>query len=258
MKIKRMILSIALLIAASPLATCQTVKAPEIVKVKPGSRAEQIIIESSEPNVDYEVVGVGIDVFREFPPPNAKPNSMYLRVSAPSDVKAGSQFWIFAVNAKDSKVGKGLTLVQVEGVGPKPPDPGPGPGPGPGPDPTPTDDLAKVIFPGVQGLHVLMVFDRNKGIPLSQHEAAFAANTTSFLEQNCPLAPDGKTKAYRRWDFRDEGSADSVLFAAAIRRANEKKTTLPWIVLSNGRQAHEGPLPANQGEMMTLLQKYAK
>lgn len=121
--------------------------------------------------------------------------------------------------------------------------------------PDPPKPPADLPFPGVTGLHVLIVIERGKGIPTNQYNAIFAQEVRNYLEAKCAKSTDGGP-ARRVWDQNDDGYADSKVFGDALKRANEKKTSIPWIMIGNGKDGYEGPVPASLSDMLTLLKKY--
>lgn len=137
-------------------------------------------------------------------------------------------------------------LVDVN-VGPRPPPVPPGPvppGPTPGPAPIPGD-----------GLRVLVVYesaDLTK-YPASQVSALYSADLRDYLNSHCAKGPDGKTAEYRIWDQNVSTVNESKTWQDAMKR---NRAELPWIVISNGRDGYEGPLPKTKDELLKLLKTY--
>lgn len=133
------------------------------------------------------------------------------------------------------------------GKAPQPdPEPGPGPEPEPGPSPIPA-----------KGLHVLMVYESKdlSKLPKEQLHVLYSEQIRSWLNAHCAPAPDGKTKAWRIWDKDVQTAGEDKLWQEAMARPRK---SLPWIIVSNPDRGggYEGPLPANTGEMLDLLQKF--
>ena len=74
----------------------------------------------------------------------------------------------------------------------------------------------------------------------------------AFLEANCVLGPDRKTREYRIYDQNVNLAKESTIWQDAMKRPRK---SLPWIVISNGTTGFEGPLPATAEETVTLLKK---
>jgi hypothetical protein len=126
---------------------------------------------------------------------------------------------------------------------PPPPVPGPGPGPGPGPAPIPA-----------AGLRVLIVFETADAtsLPAGQRNVLYSQAMRTFLDSKCPLGPDGKTHEWRIYDADVVGAEEP--WKSAMSRP---RTSLPWVVISNGTSGYEGPLPSSVEEMKTLVSRYA-
>ena len=133
---------------------------------------------------------------------------------------------------------------------PVPPGPTPPTPPGPQP-PTPAPDNPAPI-PG-DGLRVLVVFETADvaRLPVAQAAILYSKTARDFLEANCVAGPDGRTKEYRIYDRDVVG--DSQLWQAAMKRP---RSSVPWLVVSNGRAGYEGPLPATVADFIELVGKY--
>jgi hypothetical protein len=121
---------------------------------------------------------------------------------------------------------------------PKPPEPKPEPAPIPG-----------------DGLRVLVVYesaDLSK-MPASQVSMLQSKQLLDYLDTNCPIGDDGKLREWRIWDKDVPTSNVSKTWREAMLRP---RTSLPWIVISNGKTGFEGPLPKTLPETMDLLKKW--
>lgn len=125
--------------------------------------------------------------------------------------------------------------------------PTPGPNPGPGPTPTPAPIPAA-------GLHVLVVGDEAK-MTGDQINALKSTEVRTYLNSTCPKGPDGKSAEYRIWPSTVDTTNESQVWKDAFARTTGK--TYPWIIVSNpGKGGFEGPLPADQASLLTLLKKF--
>lgn len=143
--------------------------------------------------------------------------------------------------------------VNYQPPGPQPPvPPGPNPPVPPGPVPPGPAPLP------VTGLHVLLVSESADRTDLTKGQRDVLTSTEAgsfrdFLDKNCSKtggAPDW------RWFDPQQAPADPV-WAAALARP---RTSLPWIVVSNGTAGYEGPIPAdtNREKMIALVNQFLK
>ena len=148
-----------------------------------------------------------------------------------------------------------IQTVSVDVTGPQAPLPPPKPVP---PDPPPKPPTPKDSpFPGVSGLHVLVVYQDRKlaTLPPAQQSVLFAASVRNYLNAKCPVGPDGRTRQWRMWDAEVDASGADKLWRDAFARPRGGEF---WILLSNGRESYEGPLPENVDKMLELLKKYGE
>ena len=128
---------------------------------------------------------------------------------------------------------------------PTPPDP---------PKPTPPLPPVPIIGP----LSVLIVFESGKVYPAKQHSAMFGVKVRDYLKAKCAtdphVPPGGDGKAYRVWDKDVDPSAAGKLWVDMMARP--RRSELPWITLTNGRDWFDGPLPADVEQTLALLRKY--
>ena len=137
-----------------------------------------------------------------------------------------------------------LPLTVKMGKGPQPPTPKP-------PEPKPVDPAP---IP-VAGLRVLIVYesaDLPKYTP-QQNGILFGAKVREWLNANCVVGPDGKTREWRMWDKDVDTSGESKLWQEAMKRP---RTSTPWVIISDGTKGFEGPLPANVDDFLALVGKY--
>jgi hypothetical protein len=106
----------------------------------------------------------------------------------------------------------------------------------------------------VSGLHVLIVFETDDAtkLPAGQRNVLYSAPMRTFLDSQCPVGPDGVTHEWRIYD-KDVVGAEEPWKSALAR----PRSSLPWVVISNGTSGYEGPLPSSTEEMKTLVSKYA-
>lgn len=148
--------------------------------------------------------------------------------------------------------------VKVEGVVPPAPTPTPTP-PGPTPpEPQPPvppqpDQEAPIK---AEGFRVMILYESNDLAKLSSAQQAvlYSATIRNYLNEKC--APNSKNS--RDWYILDQNADVSKLdehWGAVVKRP---RTSLPWIIVSNGKTGYEGPLPGNVEEASKLLKKYAE
>lgn len=131
----------------------------------------------------------------------------------------------------------------VPPVPPIPPVPPPPPPPGPAPIPSP-------------GLRVLMIYESASlsTMPDAQRAILYDQGIRAYLDSTTPKGSDGKTPEYRIWDKDVNASGDDKLWQTAFARP---RTSIPWLIVSNGTSGYEGPLPATVADTMSLIKKYA-
>jgi hypothetical protein len=134
--------------------------------------------------------------------------------------------------------------------GPEPPGPGPKPPVPPNPDEPPP-------IPGT-GLRVLFVHENNPSSPEAvlskeQHAALFSKNVSDYLDSKCPKGPDGKTPEWRRYDQHQKMDRENAIWVDAMKRPHN---VIPWVLISNGINGFEGPLPETEAELLALIKKF--
>lgn len=138
---------------------------------------------------------------------------------------------------------KRITVGPVVPTPNPPPGPGPGPGPSPGPSPIP-----------LTGLRVLILEETADRAKLAPAQAAILTSTEirAWLNSRCAKGESGSPE-FRVLDVDADVSLQAKHWQDALKRP---RTTLPWILISDGKQGHEGPLPGTIAETLSLLQKY--
>lgn len=147
------------------------------------------------------------------------------------------------VGAKDASEAARKTLEVTEPEDcekPKPPKP-----------PTPEPD-AKAPIPG-PGLKVLIVYETGKTLPPQQGSILDGKRVRDYLDANCVVGPDGKTREYRIWDQGADTVGESARWQDAMKRT---RTGVPWVVISNEKSGFEGPLPSTPDAFLELIKKY--
>lgn len=206
-----------------------------------------------EPTTDCKAVTyVGLDGLSSFPSGELKdPRKLVVNPTTPgkyrftavgslNDVHVSTTFAIVVIDPNPTPVPPN----PGPGPGPIPPNPGPSPGPGPTPPPIPA-----------AGLRVMFVYETAalSTLPPGQVSVLYSKAVRDYLNLKCPVGADGKTKEYRFWDDNVDTSNESALWQAAFKRP---RSSLPWVLISNGTAGFEGPTPGTIDEMMSLLRKY--
>lgn len=123
--------------------------------------------------------------------------------------------------------------------------------PVPPPEPTPTPPQPTPI-PG-DGFRVLIVRETKdlSNLPASQVAIFSAREVREYLGTKCVL--EGNQRAFRIWDQDTDVSREAQHWQDAMKRP---RSSLPWLLVTNGKEGYEGPLPKDVPEMMALLKKY--
>lgn len=195
----------------------------------------RVITEAS--NVEVEVSDVN-----RVPYAARKVDKEYYEIDQPGK-------WFIDVTAIDfakSLYGRKSTVLEL-GVGP---GPGPAPTP-PEPGPSPSQDAP---IEG-DGLRVLIVFESHDAPKLSAgHQSVmYSEKVRSFLNENCVKASDG-TAEWRLLDADTPFQDTQNKWAKALSRP---RSSLPWLLISNGKTGYEGPLPEHVEEMVLLVDQFA-
>jgi hypothetical protein len=160
---------------------------------------------------------------------------------------------------KDSKLKKGDRLpATVERViaqlpftltgdgGPRPPPDPPGPTP---PGPAPPDPPTVNPFPGVSGLHLLIVYESAdlQNYPREQINSWLSKEVADYM------ASKG-TDNWRRWDKDVDAGGAAEKWKGPFMRA--RRESLPWVAVGNGTAGYEGPAPKTHAEFVALLKRF--
>ncbi len=97
---------------------------------------------------------------------------------------------------------------------------------------------------------MLIVYETSAVLPRNQQGILFGKNARDALDKHC--GKDG----YRIFDKDVDARNDLKIWNDAMQRAKGKQ--VPWVIVSNGVTGFEGPLPADAGAFIQLLEKYAK
>ena len=130
------------------------------------------------------------------------------------------------------------------GPGPTPPDTKP---PDPGPAPTPTVNP----FPGVSGLHLLIVYESGElqNYPREQINSWLSREVAEYLKAK-------GADNWRRWDKDVDTSGAADKWKGPFMRA--RRESLPWVAVGNGTAGYEGPAPKTHAELMALLRRFGE
>lgn len=150
------------------------------------------------------------------------------------------EIWAWASN-KDGLTDLAVSRVTVG-------DGQPTPEPGPTPKPTPPQPPKDIPFPGVNGLHVLIVYE---SADLSKYSSGiqsvmFGKRTREWMDANCVTLSSGR-RAWNIWDKDVDASGMGAGWVDALKR---KRDSLPWLIASNGKTAIEIPLPTTEAEFI--------
>lgn len=141
---------------------------------------------------------------------------------------------------------------ELGGVDPPRPPPDPGPDIDPQPDPEP--DVPAPI--PVAGFRVLMIYETadKSRMPRGQQDILNSKELRAYLDSNCVKGSDGYTPEWRLYDqdIQFPTTCDTVWCKAMTR----PRSSIPWVIISNGTTGYEGPWPANVTEFIALLEKY--
>ena len=153
-------------------------------------------------------------------------------------------FWLGAYTTVNSSASKVFWVKIKSGMGPLPSPPFP-PDPPEPPIPAPIPDA---------GFRVLITYETGS-VTAKQKQVMMAKEVRDYLNAKCAMGLDGKTKEWRMWDKDTDPSGDSKLWQAAFARP---KASYPWILISNGKDGHEGSMPETIPDMLNMLKKYGE
>lgn len=118
------------------------------------------------------------------------------------------------------------------------------------PPPPPVDPTAPIPF---DGFRVLILYETADTMTAAQQGSIWSKQVRDYLNTHCPVGPDNKTREWRVYDKDTALDGERLLWQDAAKR---KRTSLPWVIVSNGKTGYEGPLPANKDSMLELLKKF--
>lgn len=219
-----------LLLAAVSVAAPPTLEIPP--EVKPVGQYVRLTPKTDATSVLY----VGLSGVDPFPSEELKDSRRFLL-----DVRGlvAGRYAFAAVAAKGGEQSRADFVVVV---GDPPPGPGPAPvPPGPGPSPDPPAPIAG------DGFKVLIVYEKK-----DQHKLTPGQINTLWGQKFRDYMVSKKGEYLLLDKDEDVGVAGKV-WADAMARP---RTSLPWIIVSNGRTGFEGPLPGHAEEINLLLRKY--
>lgn len=135
--------------------------------------------------------------------------------------------------------------------------------PRPPPPPPDIDPDVDPILPG-KGFRVLIVRETKDLAGLTPQQIAIfsATEVRQYLNQKTVL--EGNQRAYRIWDKDTDISRENEDWKIAMNgvlngdpaRKISKATSFPWVIITNGKDGYEGPLPKNVDEMMAKLKQF--
>jgi len=144
---------------------------------------------------------------------------------------------------------KKTIVVEVQGISPPTP-PGPQPVP-PGPTPGPTPPRPSVAPIDGPGLRVLMIVESGSPLDLQTQDVLYGRKVRDYLTANCikiDSVPD-----WRIVDPDTQYTDREQRFAKALQRP---RTSVPWLIISNGQTGYEGPFPGGPDATLALIQSF--
>lgn len=152
--------------------------------------------------------------------------------------KGGVYFLVLQDANADVIATKRITVGPVE-----PPSPNPPPGPIPTPAPIP-----------LSGLRVLILEEtgERQSLPPSQSAILTSTEIRSLLNTKCAKGRDGSPE-FRLFDVDADLSPQDKHWQEAAKLPRQ---SLPWLVISDGKQGYQGPLPPTVADMSALLAKF--
>lgn len=131
------------------------------------------------------------------------------------------------------------------------------------PPPPDIDPDVDPILPG-KGFRVLIVRETKDLAGLTPQQIAIfsATEVRQYLNQKTVL--EGNQRAYRIWDKDTDISRENEDWKTVMNgvlngdpaRKISKATSFPWLVITNGKEGYEGPLPKDVPEMMAKLKQF--
>jgi hypothetical protein len=179
--------------------------------------------------VEYLTLDPGLSIF----PSSLLTDKSVLVFTSP---KAG-RYRVLAYTAKGDKPSPPSICTVVIGGAPKPDDPKP--------------SVAPIPLPG---LRVMIVYDSTKlsSMPKEQQTVLFDTGLRGLMNEICVAGEDG-TKEWRIYPQVSDVTHSAAIWQEAFKRP---RTSVPWILISNGKTGFEGPLPGNVKDTTDLVKKY--
>lgn len=117
--------------------------------------------------------------------------------------------------------------------------------------PKPNPDDPKPPMPG-EGFRVLIVLESLdlSNLPSSQVAALTAREVREYLNAKC--VKDNGQAEWRIWDKDTDISRESDHWKEAMKRP---RSTVPWLLISNGKEGYEGPMPKDTASLLAELKK---
>lgn len=159
------------------------------------------------------------------------------------------KYWVevTAIDFAKNIYGRKTVVVEV-GQGPNPPPPPPGPSP-PGPTPPPSPDGAPIAG---EGLRVLFIHESSEALAPELQQVFFGTEVRSYLTANA-IKVEG-TPDWRILDKDVKFTDPNHRFARAMART---RSSIPWLIISNGTTGYEGPFPGGVAETLELLKAFS-
>lgn len=152
-----------------------------------------------------------------------------------------------AIDFEKNIFAKKTIVVEVQGITPTP-----GPTPDPGPTPSPTPPRPSVAPIEGPGLRVLMVVESSEALDLQTQDVLYGRKVRDFMTANC-IKVDG-VPDWRIVDPDTQYTDREQRFAKALQRP---RTSVPWLIISNGVSGYEGPFPGGPDATLALIQSFA-
>lgn len=134
--------------------------------------------------------------------------------------------------------------VFVTGPAPQPPPPDPKP---PGPDPKPPTPVVPIAGDGLRVLFVVEHDDLTK-YPPGQMSVMYGERCRAYLNAKCV-----RVGSQPQWFVVDQHAKVAEPWASALARP---RASLPWVLVSTGRDGFEGPVPATEDAALAAFQRY--
>jgi hypothetical protein len=204
--------------------------------------------------VDWFIIDPGLAVFdiSKLLGPGVATRPDRILVFAPAE----GRYRVRAITAKvkDGKAALSAPTYCTVVVGNPPPTPTP-PGPVP-PGPTPPGPTPPGPAPVVGKKAVLILYETAEPNKLKGDQLSMVApykELSDYLNAKCDPDSAGR-KAWRIWDPHTVVTSETQFWRDAMAKFKDKP--VPYLVVSNGKEGFEGPLPETKAELMTVLKKY--